>query len=100
MSWLSWLKPTDKEILNTLETQSANLLRATESLVVLIINYENVVNKKNLIKDLEHNGDAIAHNIFNTLDRTFITPLDRRIYQGSHLLSTTSLIPLMVWPIV
>jgi hypothetical protein len=77
MSWLSWLKPTDKEILNTLETQSANLLRATELLVDLISNYEDVAKKKNLIKDLEHNGDAIAHNIFNTLDRTFITPLDR-----------------------
>ncbi|MFQ5941328.1 MAG: DUF47 domain-containing protein [Nitrososphaerales archaeon] len=77
MSWISWLKPTDREILNTLETQSANLLRATELLVDLINNFENVGQKKNSIKDLEHNGDAIAHNIFNTLDRTFITPLDR-----------------------
>jgi len=77
MSWLSWLKSSDKEILNTLETQSANLLRATELLVDLINNYENVGKKENLIKDLEHNGDAIAHNIFNTLDKTFITPIDR-----------------------
>ena len=77
MSWLSWLKPNDKEILNTLETQSANLLRATELLVDLINNYENVGKKENLIKELEHNGDAIAHSIFNTLDRTFVTPLDR-----------------------
>jgi hypothetical protein len=77
MSWLSWLKSSDKEILNTLETQSANLLRATELLADLITNFENVGKKENLIKDLEHNGDAIAHNIFNTLDKTFITPLDR-----------------------
>ncbi len=76
MSWLSWLKPTDKEILDTLETQSANLLRATELLVDLVNNYENVSKQGNLIKDLEHNGDTIAHNIFNTLSRTFITPLD------------------------
>lgn len=77
MSWFSWLKPTDKEILSTLETQSANLLKATELLVDLINNYENVGKKENLIKELEHNGDAIAHSIFNTLDRTFVTPLDR-----------------------
>ncbi|MEM2759952.1 MAG: DUF47 family protein [Nitrososphaerales archaeon] len=77
MSWLSWLKPTDREILHTLETQSANLLRAAELLVDLINNYENIGTKENLIKDIEHNGDAIAHNIFNTLDRTFITPIDR-----------------------
>ncbi|MGH9909272.1 MAG: DUF47 domain-containing protein, partial [Nitrososphaerales archaeon] len=55
----------------------ANLLRATELLVDLINNYENVGKKENLIKELEHNGDAIAHSIFNTLDRTFVTPLDR-----------------------
>lgn len=77
MSWFSWLKPTDKEILNTLETQSANLLKATELLVDLINNYENVGKKENLIKELEHNGDVIAHNIFNTLSKTFVTPLDR-----------------------
>ena len=77
MSWLSWLKPTDKEILSTLETQAANLLRATELLVDLVNNYENVGKKENLIKELEHNGDLIAHNIFNALDKTFVTPLDR-----------------------
>jgi len=77
VSWLSWLKPTEKEILNMLETQAANLLRASELLVDLINNYENVSTKETGIKDLEHNGDLIAHSIFNTLDKTFVTPLDR-----------------------
>ncbi len=77
MSWLSWIKPTEKEILNTLEAQAANLLKASELLVDLINNYENVNMKEISIKDLEHNGDLIAHNIFNTLDKTFITPIDR-----------------------
>ena len=60
-----------------LETQAANLLRASELLVDLINNYENVSTKETGIKDLEHNGDLIAHSIFNTLDKTFVTPLDR-----------------------
>lgn len=77
MSWLSWLKPQEKEILNMLETQAANLLRASELLFDLISEYENVSKKESNIKDLEHNGDIIAHNIFNTLDKTFITPFDR-----------------------
>ncbi|HLE34928.1 MAG TPA: DUF47 family protein, partial [Nitrososphaerales archaeon] len=75
MSWLSWVKPTEKEIISMLETQAANLLKASELLVDLINNYENVSVKENSIKDLEHNGDIIAHNIFNTLDKTFVTPL-------------------------
>ncbi len=77
MSWLSWVKPTEKEILSMLETQAANLLKGSELLVDLINNYENVKTKENSIKDLEHNGDLIAHSIFNTLDKTFVTPLDR-----------------------
>ena len=74
--WNSWLKPADKEIHYTLETQSANLLNSEESLVDLISN-EIVGKKENLIKELEHNGDALACNIFYTLDSTFITPLDK-----------------------
>lgn len=77
MSWMSWLIPRDKEILNTLETQSANLLKAAESLLGLVNNYENIEEKGNFIKELEHNGDIIARNIFSTLEKTFITPLDR-----------------------
>lgn len=77
MSWLTWLKPTDKEILNMLETQAANLLKASELLVDMFNNYENVDKKECNLKDLEHNGDLIAHSIFNTLDKTFVTPLDR-----------------------
>jgi len=77
VSWLSWVKPTEKEILSMLETQAANLLKGSELLVDLINNYENVTIKENSIKDLEHNGDLIAHSIFNTLDKTFVTPLDR-----------------------
>jgi hypothetical protein len=77
MSWLAWIKPHEKEILEMIETQAANLLRASELLVDLINNYENVNGKEVSIKELEHNGDLIAHNIFNTLDKTFITPLDR-----------------------
>ena len=74
--WNSCLKPADKEIHYTLETQSANLLNSGESLVDLISN-EIVGKKENLIKELEHYGDALACNIFYTLNSTFITPLDK-----------------------
>jgi len=29
------------------------------------------------IKDIEHDGDSITHNIFSELNSTFVTPLDR-----------------------
>ena len=34
------------------------------------------------IKDLEHEGDNITHNLFITLSQTFVTPLDREDIAG------------------
>lgn len=75
--WFSWLKSNDKAIINMLETQSSNLIRATGALVELIAAYDNVNERNSVIKDFEHSGDKIAHNIFDILDKTFVTPFDR-----------------------
>jgi predicted phosphate transport protein (TIGR00153 family) len=75
--WFSWLKSNDKAIIDILEMQSSNLIRATGALVELIAAYDNVNERTSAIKDLEHSGDGIAHNIFDILDRTFVTPFDR-----------------------
>ncbi len=34
------------------------------------------------LHDLEHRGDEITHSIFNALNSTFVTPLDREDIQG------------------
>jgi uncharacterized protein len=33
--------------------------------------------KQSLIKDLEHQGDEVTHELVRTLNRTFVTPFDR-----------------------
>ena len=38
------------------------------------------------ISDLEHKGDSISHEIFNELNRTFVTPFDR---EDIHTLATS-----------
>jgi uncharacterized protein len=75
--WFSWLKSNDKAIIDILEMQSSNLIRATGALVQLIAAYDNVNERTSAIKDLEHSGDEIAHNLFDILDKTFVTPFDR-----------------------
>ncbi|MGC2381507.1 MAG: DUF47 family protein [Nitrososphaeraceae archaeon] len=75
--WFSWLKSNDKAIIDILEEQSSNLLRGTGALVELVVTYDNVNERKSAIKDIEHRGDKIAHNIFDILDKTFVTPFDR-----------------------
>ena len=75
--WFSWLKSNDRAIIDMLEEQSLNLAKATEYLVELITDYNNVNERKSIIRDLEHKGDKIAHDIFDILDKTFVTPFDR-----------------------
>ena len=75
--WLSWVRANDKTITNMLESQGANLVKATSSLFELVTNFNMVAERNSKIKDLEHEGDQIAHKLFIILAQTFVTPLDR-----------------------
>jgi len=62
---------------NLFEQDTSNLVAAAEILVDLFDNYENVEAKTRQLKDLEHKGDTITHDIIQRLHRTFVTPIDR-----------------------
>ena len=62
---------------NLFEQDTSNLVTAAEMLVDLFDNYENVEAKTRQLKDLEHKGDTITHDIIQRLHRTFVTPIDR-----------------------
>jgi len=85
IKWLSWLKGNDKEIIKMLDKQSANLVNATTTLVKIISESKEGnmnENKISQIKDLEHEGDNLTHNLFTILFQTFVTPLDREDIAG------------------
>ena len=75
--FLSWVRANDKEIIDKLQMQSANLLKATSALLELISNFDSVNERKGKIRELEHEGDKITHDLYLILDKTFVTPLDR-----------------------
>ena len=75
--WLSWVRAKDKTITDMLESQGANLVKATSSLFELVTDFKMVAERNSKIKDLEHEGDQIAHKLFTILAQTFVTPLDR-----------------------
>src|SRR5919109_3828866 len=75
--FLSWVRSNDKEIIDVLEEQAANLVEATSALVEFMSNYKiEGESIPKVIKDLEHKGDQITHKLFTILDKTFVTPLD------------------------
>ncbi len=75
--WLSWIRSNDKAIIDVLGEQAENLLKATSMLVELMTKYESVPDYLSKITDMEHEGDEIAHKLFNIIDQTFVTPIDR-----------------------
>jgi predicted phosphate transport protein (TIGR00153 family) len=69
--------PRDVEFYDMFEQETANLVTAAEKLVDLFDNYENVEVKAKELKELEHRGDVITHEIIARAQRTFVTPIDR-----------------------
>ena len=69
--------PRDMGFYDLFEQETSNLVIAAEKLVDFFDNYENVEEKAKQLKDLEHKGDIITHEIIQRLHRTFVTPIDR-----------------------
>jgi len=71
------LIPRDMKFYDLFEQETTNLVIAAEKLVDLFENYQNVEAKAKELKELEHRGDVITHEIIARLHRTFVTPIDR-----------------------
>jgi uncharacterized protein Yka (UPF0111/DUF47 family) len=70
------LIPRDKIFFDLFEKQAAVVKEAAWQLVALTEDFTNVKEKRHAIEKLEHKGDQITHDIYDQLNRTFITPLD------------------------
>jgi uncharacterized protein Yka (UPF0111/DUF47 family) len=70
------LIPQDKAFFDLFEKQAAVNKEAAWQLVALTEDFTNVKEKRHQIELLEQKGDLITHDIYDQLNRTFITPLD------------------------
>ena len=71
------LFPKDEKFFDMFERASSNLSKGGMAFKDLLDDFTNVEHKVKNIKDIEHEGDIITHEIFDKLNRTFITPIDR-----------------------
>lgn len=71
------LLPQQDKFFGLFKSSADNLVEASNKLVDLMENYENVPEKVAEIKRLEGKGDQIIHDIMTELHNSFITPLDR-----------------------
>ena len=71
------LIPKEKKFFVLFEQGTQNAVKIAQQLKDLVDIWENVKERVGVITDLEHQGDAITHQIFEQLHRSFITPFDR-----------------------
>ena len=73
------LLPHDENFYKLFEQASNNIVQAVAVLKELAITQEASGRDKLImqIKELEHHGDSITHQIFSELNATFVTPFDR-----------------------
>jgi predicted phosphate transport protein (TIGR00153 family) len=71
------LIPKEKKFFALFEQGTQNAVKIAQQLKDMVHIWENVKERVGVITDLEHQGDAITHQIFEQLHRSFITPFDR-----------------------
>jgi predicted phosphate transport protein (TIGR00153 family) len=71
------LIPKEKKFFALFEQSAQNAVKITQQLKDMVHIWEHVKERIGVITDLEHQGDAITHQIFEQLHRSMITPFDR-----------------------
>ncbi len=71
------LIPRDRRFYQMFDAQAANVVSAAQELRLCFDNLAGIAGHRSRIKDLEHAGDELTHEMVRTLNRTFVTPFDR-----------------------
>ena len=71
------LVPQTKEFFALFDRAATNLVSTSELLLDLLEHYPDRRALVAEIKDREHEGDRVTHDIVSLLNQTFVTPLDR-----------------------
>jgi predicted phosphate transport protein (TIGR00153 family) len=71
------LVPRERRFYDLFEQQAATLVHSADLLEQAFADAANLPTRQREIKDLEHQGDELTHEIIRALNRTFVTPFDR-----------------------
>lgn len=70
------LVPNDDKFFDLFEKQAVLLKKASSHLLNTFETYDDVKNKCHKMKNYEHQGDEITHNIYQLLNKSFVTPIE------------------------
>lgn len=69
--------PRDEDFFALFRRQAAFVRDGCDQLHGMMSSFDRLEDRARELKDVEHQADLVAHEIFERLNRTFITPLDR-----------------------
>ena len=82
MGLKEWIIPQERQFFDLLEEVAATVDEGAAALTEMLNDFRDVPTKQRHIKDIEHRGDELVHNVFEELNKTFITPIDREDIQA------------------
>jgi hypothetical protein len=76
MGLKEWIIPQDQVFFNLLAKQSQKADEAAKVFLEMMEDFSNIKEKTKKIKQLEHEGDMIVHDIYYRLNETLVAPLE------------------------
>ena len=77
MGLKEWIVPRERLFFDLLEQEADVVAEGARALLEFLQDFRDVHAKRKHIKDIEHRGDDTVHTIFEELNKSFITPIDR-----------------------
>lgn len=71
------LIPKEEKFFAMFREMTKKILEGAELLKDMLDNFRDPVESQRRIKDVEHEGDQLTHQLINKLNQSFITPFDR-----------------------
>lgn len=71
------LIPKEEKFFVMFKDMTKNIIEGAELLKEMLDHFHDPAGMQKKIKDVEHKGDTITHNIIEKLNKSFVTPLDR-----------------------
>src|SRR5437870_11982738 len=78
MGLKEWIIPQDKAFFDILEKESENVAVGAQKLEEAIGEFDRMDERRRELKDIEHVGDDIVHQIYDKVNGSFITPIDQQ----------------------
>lgn len=71
------LFPREEDFFTLFSRQAQLVRQGCDALHEMVERYDQLETRAKALKEIEHQGDLVTHEIFERLNRTFITPLER-----------------------